>query len=56
MFTLSISTKLILLHIKALQQELVGETDDEVEKFKCRLIEEMPLTDSQEEGNKKILH
>lgn len=38
--------------LKALQQELVGETDDEVEKFKCRLIEEMPLTDSQEEGSK----
>ncbi|XP_048518820.1 uncharacterized protein LOC109538734 isoform X1 [Dendroctonus ponderosae] len=41
-----------LQRLKALQQELAGETDEELEKFKCRLIEEMPLTESQQQGVK----
>ncbi|XP_057658525.1 uncharacterized protein LOC130895316 [Diorhabda carinulata] len=36
-----------LERLKALQQEIPGEADEEIEKFKCRLIAEMPLTDSQ---------
>ncbi|CAH1134329.1 unnamed protein product [Ceutorhynchus assimilis] len=41
-----------LERLRAMQQELAGETDEELEKFKCRLIEEMPLAESQEEGIK----
>ncbi|CAG9832136.1 unnamed protein product [Diabrotica balteata] len=37
-----------LERLKSLQQELPGEEDEEIEKFKCRLIAEMPLTDSQQ--------
>lgn len=29
-------------------QEQPGETDDELEKFKCKLIEDMPMTKSME--------
>ncbi|XP_050302762.1 DNA ligase 1-like [Anthonomus grandis grandis] len=41
-----------LERLRALQQEMAGETDEELEKFKCRLIAEMPLSQSQEEGIK----
>ncbi|KAL1501056.1 hypothetical protein ABEB36_006455 [Hypothenemus hampei] len=41
-----------LERLRKLQQELAGETDEELEKFKCRLIAEMPLSSSQEEGIK----
>ncbi|CAG9861326.1 unnamed protein product [Phyllotreta striolata] len=37
-----------LERLKALQQELPGEMDEELEKYKCRLLEEMPLTGSQQ--------
>lgn len=41
----------MLFHIddflQVYQQEIAGETDEEVEKYKCKLIEEMPLTESQ---------
>ncbi|CAG9814785.1 unnamed protein product [Phaedon cochleariae] len=37
-----------LQRLQAMQQEISGETDEEVEKFKCKLIEEMPLSASQE--------
>lgn len=32
------------------QQEIAGETDEEIEKYKCKLIEEMSLTASQLDG------
>uniref|UniRef100_A0A6P7FLD6 Uncharacterized protein LOC114328979 n=1 Tax=Diabrotica virgifera virgifera TaxID=50390 RepID=A0A6P7FLD6_DIAVI len=37
-----------LERLKSIQQEIPGEEDEEIEKFKCRLIAEMPLTDSQQ--------
>ncbi|KAG5872482.1 Ropporin-1-like protein, partial [Gonioctena quinquepunctata] len=40
--------------LKALQQEIAGETDEEVEKFKCKLIQEMPLTESQQDAIKEF--
>ncbi|XP_074040154.1 uncharacterized protein [Leptinotarsa decemlineata] len=43
-----------LQRLKALQQEIAGETDEEVEKYKCKLIEEMPLTESQQEAIKEF--
>ncbi|KAJ8917368.1 hypothetical protein NQ315_002392 [Exocentrus adspersus] len=39
-----------LERLQILQTELNGESDVEIEKFKCRLIEEMPLTTSQKEA------
>ncbi|KAJ8928632.1 hypothetical protein NQ314_018776 [Rhamnusium bicolor] len=39
-----------LERLKALHQELPGEMEDEVERFKCRLIAEVPLTQSQEDA------
>lgn len=42
-----------LERLQILQSEVAGESDTEIEKFKCRLIEEMPLTKSQEEA---VLH
>lgn len=42
-----------LERLQILQSEMAGESDSEIEKYKCRLIEEMPLTKSQEEA---VLH
>lgn len=36
-----------LARLKKIQMELAGETDDELEKYKCQLIEDMPMTDDQ---------
>ncbi|XP_066261560.1 neurofilament medium polypeptide-like [Euwallacea similis] len=44
-----------LEHLRAQQQELVKKTADEVGKFKRGLIEEMPFTQSQEEGVKQFV-
>ncbi|KAF7284725.1 hypothetical protein GWI33_021734 [Rhynchophorus ferrugineus] len=41
-----------LERLKAIQQEMAGETDEELEKFKCKLIADMPMTESQLEGVK----
>ncbi|XP_018565388.1 neurofilament medium polypeptide-like isoform X1 [Anoplophora glabripennis] len=42
-----------LARLQILQTEMAGESDTEIEEFKCRLIDEMPLTKSQEEA---VLH
>ncbi|XP_030759590.1 caldesmon-like [Sitophilus oryzae] len=54
-FDEDITLKEDLERLKALQQEMAGETDDELEKFKCKLIADMPLTQSQEEGVKHFM-
>ncbi|CAH0549120.1 unnamed protein product [Brassicogethes aeneus] len=37
-----------LKKLKALQVELAGETDEELEKYKCQLIGDMPMTSDQQ--------